>query len=862
MKPTPFLCAIIATAMFSGGFATAATPANDHLAKAAALPGPYSQVSGIDLSSATADPLDPFLDGAKPTHTVWFSFTPTAKGQLSVTYDDPSGVRAGLFLALDPENPTGSLKREAETNNAIAGGTEMLNINVEAGRKIFLVLDGTGTLGLTHRFSAVDCPNDFPSTAIALNPPVRGIVPGNNLLATNTADEPDVLGNLPSSRTLWYRWTPNFTDKAGLDTNFSAVNGGIPGAPQSWHDTTLSLFREESDGTLTLLAADFDSGYQSNSRLTFPAVAGVTYLIGVGTKPGSPSGDFTLYYYRANSGGKMHLPYTSIGSRREGEGPFTFFVRRLFGGDVSASCKVATTMDGTATSNVDYTAFSKTLTFTNSGADTDWEMDVSLVVLTDPDTNPVEELFVTLLPTPTGAADTKLCNFFIFDQTFPGYSFLRPDQYEIRVRENVNEARIPVHRDGGDTTALSLTTEFDEGAAKLVQDFLPIQFLGSIGAGASSGEARVKIVDDNAFEPEESFEVTLNDLVTCVIIVEDDDPYIPVPGRLTGMLSYANSTRSAMLSATISSTGFVTGRLSLVGHILPYKGQLDERGRLKAYLALKGRKPLILTLAARDEAGSFAAELFDGETLASDFETARIQTYSAKSTPSPYAGYYTLFADGPGGGFGGAAAGLKVSKTGAVRGTGKLLTGASFSFAGGMDGGTGFSAIARLPGGRGSLGFDGTIPFLPGAISSGLWLQYNLPARSNDPTRLGPLVGGAQGNVARYTPPTPGQRIIEVWENNGGMGKATLSRGGLPTNLDKPLTITANNVIGTPTDAEKLQLTVAGKSGFFRGSVTPMTSSPACPIVGVFLQGSGMNGKGRGLFLNGAQGGGIQLAKP
>jgi hypothetical protein len=450
MKNQCLLLAVLGLLSVTRSFAA---PTNDRIEKAAVLDGNYSRMENIDLAGATASALDPLIGGASAGRTVWFIFTASVSGQLTIEIADFDGVRAGLFEARDVDAPAGSLVLRAETKNTVGGDTEVLSANVGAGQRIALMVGGTGKFHLTHRFARGGVPNDFPATAILLNSE-REALGGDNLFATITPDEPAMPANFPAmTNTVWYRWTTPFTAIAFVDTNFSSLSSGLPHLVQPWHHTVLVVFREESNGTLTPLASDTDSGYRENSRLSFFALQGRTYLIGVGTVPGQVPGDFQLNVYRGNSAGEILLPYSGdLGTRREGEAPLEFVVRRRFANSQAASCKISTNNAGTATPFADYLGFSQTISFDPANGDEAWELRGGLAIINDAVAEPMETVGIELTMPSAGATvkgGTRFVN--ILDRDYVGPASTFSQTPIVRVRENAGQAQVILQR-GGSTS--------------------------------------------------------------------------------------------------------------------------------------------------------------------------------------------------------------------------------------------------------------------------------------------------------------------------------------------------------------------------------------------------------------------------
>jgi hypothetical protein len=110
----------------------------------------------------------------------------------------------------------------------------------------------------------------------------NGSVAGTNQNATKETGEPDHAQD-PGGSSVWYRWTAPATGQATFDTVGSN------------YDSTLAAYAGASVGGLSVLAQndDIDLGVNVQSRITFPATAGVTYQIAVDGFDGA-TGSITL----------------------------------------------------------------------------------------------------------------------------------------------------------------------------------------------------------------------------------------------------------------------------------------------------------------------------------------------------------------------------------------------------------------------------------------------------------------------------------------------------------------------------------------------------------------------------------------
>lgn len=853
--------------------AHAAPPANDSILKAIKLSGNYSIQLAQNLSLATADPMDPLVNGASAGKTLWYAlpYYPVI-GTLNVTVTSTTAVGTfSVFEAQDPDNPRGSLYRVKAPIPLAAGQTATLSSSY-SGKPLYVMLAGMGSCSVTHRIS--NASYDFPSDAYTLNDNF-GTVSLNNTTASNTADEPVLpTGAAAMSNIVWCKWTPSFTGFAYFDTNFS-YSGGDPqfslNAPHVLHDTQIAIYGSTSGGTadaLTPFVANNDSGYGGkNSRLAYLVISGSTYYIAVGTVSGSP-GDINLQYYRSGTPSEIYFHTNDLGASSEGAETHPVIVRRRYATTGTATCTLATS-NGDATAGSDYTSLSTTVTFSDpsGGSSSSWQVNVLVTLLQDSlDESKYEGVNVTLSassPGSTISADGNPAHFYIWDDESGGNSSIVLSGDYFRVGENQGSFAIQVNRGYlVDTSYLELFQTAMSGNALITQDFTFSN--GVLPASGSSSMIHFSPANDNVFEGDETVEVSVAGQATYYVVIEDDDLYIPVPGKLTTSLTYAAGVRSAVLYSTVSAVGAVSGKLILPGQTLPFTGKLDTRGKLQVALQPKGRSLLYLKLAAQDSAGHMTVELLDTSTNGLSSANALIQNFRPVVNPCPLAGSYTvameaMINDGLTIVANAGAASCKVSVSGNAVFVGKLFDGTAHTVAGFVDGEGTVGAIAPAYAGIGFVGYSGPLPLVSGS-QSGLTVSFGRPARADDPLKFGAYAGSFSGICARYTPPAPGARVLEAW--NSGTGKATLIGGPLATTLTKALAISTANLITAPADAEKLKLAVVPATGMFSGSFVLPGTTKTLSIYGSLRDLPGLNGSGIGYFFDGRKGGVIYVGQP
>ena len=248
--------------------AHAAAPVNDNIAKAISVVAPYQFITTPDVSTATASAMDPLNVGASLGKTIWYRLPKAPEGGAQpwhITVKSLGGTgTAGIYLPNDVDNIAGSLLQSSTLSSIAAGQTVVLEAQ-SFWASTYLMLAGTGRYEITCR---LDSGYDFPVTASDLGSGTHATLGTFNYNSTVSADEPALA--IPVSNTIWFKWTPNFTGGAILDTNFSFVgsDAGNKSFNQTVHDTVLAVYTGQPEN-LTVLNQDDDSGWQTNSLLSF-----------------------------------------------------------------------------------------------------------------------------------------------------------------------------------------------------------------------------------------------------------------------------------------------------------------------------------------------------------------------------------------------------------------------------------------------------------------------------------------------------------------------------------------------------------------------------------------------------------------
>jgi len=121
---------------------------------------------------------------------------------------------------------------------------------------------------------------------------ISGSLPGSNRYASSELDEPDHVADRTSTSSVWYRWT---ADSTGWVT-FDLTSGTA-------FDSLLAVYTGGPLNQLAALAGNDNQGARLASRVSFPAVAGVTYSVAVACK----SDDETKRGVQADQSGNFRL---------------------------------------------------------------------------------------------------------------------------------------------------------------------------------------------------------------------------------------------------------------------------------------------------------------------------------------------------------------------------------------------------------------------------------------------------------------------------------------------------------------------------------------------------------------------------
>jgi len=252
---------------------TTAPPANDNFANAIVLTGQnVSSLGGTNFEATLELGEDPNIAERPASHTIWYSWTPTSNGQVTI---DTATSGFDTLLGVYTGNAIDSLSEVKSDDDSGPDETSMVTFNVTAATTYRIRVDGfdtaTGTVNL-HVNEVLPPANDDFANAVVLSGSTITRTGDANLAATLEAGEDSSVAGSLGGASVWYRWTPAASGPVTIDTETSDF------------DTLLGVYTGGSVGALSSVATNDDrSGGICNvtSAVTFAAVAGTPYRIRV-----------------------------------------------------------------------------------------------------------------------------------------------------------------------------------------------------------------------------------------------------------------------------------------------------------------------------------------------------------------------------------------------------------------------------------------------------------------------------------------------------------------------------------------------------------------------------------------------------
>jgi len=267
------VCALLAALPAS---AAAAPPPNDDIANAMGIGG------GIFPAISIGSNVDATTQAGEPAHgadsadaSVWWQWTSTISGPVTIDtcdshFDTQLAVYTGTWDAIDGFG----LSPVASSDDACANSQSRVSFPATIGVNYKIAVDGyagsqpTGIVSL-HISAPAPPPNDNFAAAIPLAATNPAGANGTNIDASFEPGEPSHLG-LSGGNSVWWRWTPAFSDWATVATCTSHF------------PTLVGIYTGDAVGALTEVATDVYHCPEGQGLIVdFQALAGQTYRIAV-----------------------------------------------------------------------------------------------------------------------------------------------------------------------------------------------------------------------------------------------------------------------------------------------------------------------------------------------------------------------------------------------------------------------------------------------------------------------------------------------------------------------------------------------------------------------------------------------------
>lgn len=284
---TPMLMAVFATTLActpspAWGQVNLSPVANDTCTGATVIGSPPFG-DAIDTTQATTDPADPSGGCAcgQNGRSVWYQFTAGYSGEVTVDalgsgYDTVLSVFTGSCGAPVPvacnDDANGTLQSQVRFP-AVAGTTYLIEVASFCG----------GPGGPLHLNLAQAPPNDTCSAAMEITTARRRDDLDVSRATSDPTDPATTCACSTNGASVWYRFTAPTSAPVTIDTFGSS------------YDTVLSVFTGGSCRGLTPVAScNDDSDGTLQSKVSFTATVGVTYLIEIASFCGAPAGHLHL----------------------------------------------------------------------------------------------------------------------------------------------------------------------------------------------------------------------------------------------------------------------------------------------------------------------------------------------------------------------------------------------------------------------------------------------------------------------------------------------------------------------------------------------------------------------------------------
>jgi len=254
-----------------GGSATSATTftvtsgSNDSFANGQVISGNAGSVNGSN-ATATKEAGEPTHAGNAGGKSLWYYWTAPGTGPVTL---DTVGSGFDTLLGVYTGNSVGALTPIASNDDTVTNTQSAVSLAAVAGTVYRIAVDGyDGDSGsVVVRWSQILGNDNFASGQVISGN--AGTVNGSNDGATKEAGEPNHAAGNAGGKSIWYFWTAPGNGAVTMDTVRSSF------------DTMLGVYTGSSVGALTPIASNDDTGTNTQSAVSFIAVAGTVYRIAV-----------------------------------------------------------------------------------------------------------------------------------------------------------------------------------------------------------------------------------------------------------------------------------------------------------------------------------------------------------------------------------------------------------------------------------------------------------------------------------------------------------------------------------------------------------------------------------------------------
>jgi ribosomal protein L35AE/L33A len=349
-----------------------------------------------------------------------------------------------------------------------------------------------------------------------------------------------------------------------VSVNYATANGSASaGADYTAASGTLNFADGQTTQTFTVSILD-DAVFEGNETFTV-ALSSPT---GGATLGNPSSATVTIVDNEQPQPGQFQFSNASY-SVNESGGQITITVNRVNGSNGAVSVNYATA-NGSATAGSDYTAASGTLNFADGQTSTTFTVNI-----TDDAIFEGNETFMVALSSPTGGAtlgNPATTTVTIVDNEQPQPGQLQFSNATYSVNENGGQVTITVTRTNGSDGPVNVNYATSNGSATAGSDYVAASGTLNFANGQTSQTFTITILDDSAFEGNETVNLTLSSPGggatlgtpnTAVLTIVDNDQ-APQPGQFQlSSAAYSVNENGGSVTITVNRVNGSNGAVSV-----------------------------------------------------------------------------------------------------------------------------------------------------------------------------------------------------------------------------------------------------------------------------------------------------------